>query len=487
MKSNINLFLINIKNKDYFTSLLLFIFLLISYYNALYYVFADYRDEIGYLSDSLLLAEGMRPSYSHAPSGLSTWTGTIYFYLNLFFEILKNLFTLDINLIFSSFDKIIFNNYTDLTGIKSTLFFLNFIFFVFFFYKSNNTAYKILFCLCFFSPFLFYTTFSGKPYFLACLLASLALTLNDKDEKLALIFLALAICERLEFIILINYILCKYPLKQYFQKLLYIILIFFAVSPWFSMALFQNLKVILGYVHQQPSLTESVLGLKLNVYFFIYALTIFFIYPLLKFKKKYNLILLFSALTIFILITFYSNVPLRWFFPLLLIFLYFLSRKLLFLEKENLTRNLITNSILIIFLLFFNFNLKSKISDLRILELEQNSQYENVAGPKLLKEISSFKNYSLFLKTYLYNYNIKNKNFFNKEKAPLAFGQSGNLEILQNRRYEYISKYQKQNNKNKYIFSDAGLYKTIKYYCQKFNNKNISYYDFTKRRYTKCN
>ena len=71
MKSNINLFLINIKNKDYFTSLLLFIFLLISYYNALYYVFADYRDEIGYLSDSLLLAEGMRPSYSHAPSGLS--------------------------------------------------------------------------------------------------------------------------------------------------------------------------------------------------------------------------------------------------------------------------------------------------------------------------------------------------------------------------------------------------------------------------------
>ena len=109
--------------------------LLISYYNALYYVFADYRDEIGYLSDSLLLAEGMRPSYSHAPSGLSTWTGTIYFYLNLFFEILKNLFTLDINLIFSSFDKIIFNNYTDLTGIKSTLFFLNFIFFVFFFIK----------------------------------------------------------------------------------------------------------------------------------------------------------------------------------------------------------------------------------------------------------------------------------------------------------------------------------------------------------------
>ena len=54
MKSNINLFLINIKNKI-ITSLLLFI-LLISYYNALYYV-SDYRDEIGYLSDSLLLAE----------------------------------------------------------------------------------------------------------------------------------------------------------------------------------------------------------------------------------------------------------------------------------------------------------------------------------------------------------------------------------------------------------------------------------------------
>ena len=92
------------------------------------------------------------------------------------------------------------------------------------------------------------------------------------------------------------------------------------------------------------------------------------------------------------------------------------------------------------------------------------------------------------MKTYLYDYNIKNKNFFLIKKKPLlAFGQSGNLEILQNRRYEYISKYQKQNNKNKYIFSDANIYKTIKYYCQKFNNKNISYYDFTKRRYTKCN
>jgi hypothetical protein len=137
--------------------------------------------------------------------------------------------------------------------------------------------------------------------------------------------------------------------------------------------------------------------------------------------------------------------------------------------------------------LFFNFNLKSKISDLKILELEQNSQSDNIVGPKLLKEISSFQNYSLFLKTYLYDYNIKNKIFFQKEKAPLAFGQSGNLEILQNRRYEYIARYQKTNDKNKYIFSDAGLYKTKKYYCLKFNNKNISFYHFKKRKYIKCN
>ena len=487
MKNNINLFLTNLKNKDYFSSLFLLIFLLISYYNSLYYVFADYRDEIGYLSDSLLLAEGIRPSYSHAPSGLSTWMGTIYFYLQLFFEILKNLFNLDINVIFNSFDKIIYENYTDLTGIKSTLFFLNFLFFAIFFYKTNNIVYKILFCLCFFSPILFYTTFSGKPYFLACLFASLALTLNEKEEKLALIFLALAICERLEFLIIINYVLCRYPLRQYLKKLLYILLIFLAISPWFSIALFQNLKVILGYVHQQPSLAENVLGLKLNIYLFLYALTIFFIYPLLKFKKKYNLILLFSSFLIFILITFYSNIPLRWFLPLLLIILYFASKKLLFLEKENLFRNSVFNSILIIFLLFFNFNLKSKISDLKILELEQNSQSDNIVGPKLLKEISSFQNYSLFLKTYLYDYNIKNKIFFQKEKAPLAFGQSGNLEILQNRRYEYIARYQKTNDKNKYIFSDAGLYKTKKYYCLKFNNKNISFYHFEKRKYIKCN
>ena len=61
------------------------------------------------------------------------------------------------------------------------------------------------------------------------------------------------------------------------------------------MALFQNLKVILGYVHQQPSLTESVLGLKLILLFSL-CTDNFFIYPLLKFKKKYNLILLCSAL-----------------------------------------------------------------------------------------------------------------------------------------------------------------------------------------------
>ena len=81
MKSSIN----------FKTSLTILLFSVIAYsfFLSLNFVFADYRDEIGYLSDSILLAEGLRPSYSHAPSGLSTWFGTIIIFFQYIFVCLK--------------------------------------------------------------------------------------------------------------------------------------------------------------------------------------------------------------------------------------------------------------------------------------------------------------------------------------------------------------------------------------------------------------
>ena len=46
-------------NIHYILSAILILVIFLTYINSLYYVFADYRDEIGYLSDSVLLAEGM--------------------------------------------------------------------------------------------------------------------------------------------------------------------------------------------------------------------------------------------------------------------------------------------------------------------------------------------------------------------------------------------------------------------------------------------
>ena len=76
---------------DNLLKLSLFILICSSFYLSLYHVFTNYRDEIGYLSDSVLLAEGLRPSYSHAPSGLSTWFGTILIFCEYLINCLKNI------------------------------------------------------------------------------------------------------------------------------------------------------------------------------------------------------------------------------------------------------------------------------------------------------------------------------------------------------------------------------------------------------------
>lgn len=467
---------------------ILFLFLVIfSFLNSLYYVFADYRDEIGYLSDSLLLFEGMRPSYSHAPSGISTWFGASYVFFELLFNLFKNLSDLNLYNFFQIIDLTIYSNYLDLTKIKISLFLLNIIFLIILLYISKNKIFNLLFCLVFFSPLFYFITFSGKPYFLACLFASIAMILSEKKNNIAIIFLALAISERLEFFLIINYILPKDTFQKYLKKLVLVLLIFFAVSPWFTSAMLQNFKVIFGYVHVQPSITENYFGLKLNILFLLIFLTNFFIYPYLKLKKIYSVIFLSISLIFFLLITYFSNIPLRWFLPISLIIIFYLSNKIN--EKKRLNNEIINlfKFLPFVFLIFFNINLKNKFSDLEILKLEENFENSYLIGPKLLKETSSFSDYSNFLDSYLYKYNAKNNLFFRNENAPLVFGQSGNLEILQNRRYEFLNKY--ENNKSlrkKFIFSDAGLYKSIDFYCNFLKKNNSYYYNFEKKKYIKC-
>jgi hypothetical protein len=140
----------------------------------------------------------------------------------------------------------------------------------------------------------------------------------------------------------------------------------------------------------------------------------------------------------------------------------------------------------IIFTIFFINNLSNRTSDLDILKKENKFKENSILiGPKILKEHGDFTNYAKFLKTYLYDYNAKNIYFFNDKNAPLAFGISGNLEILQNRRYEFLSKYNSEKKYSKFIMSEAGLYKNKDYYCSKFQ-LDAYFFNFQKREYQRC-
>ena len=185
------------------------------------------------------------------------------------------------------------------------------------------------------------------------------------------------------------------------------------------------------------------------------------------------------------MLSYYSNIPLRWFMPVVVIIIY------LFLENfKTISLYLIEKKIIltlsIIFTIFFINNLSNRTSDLDILKNENKFKENSILiGPKILKEQGDFTNYAKFLKTYLYDYNAKNIYFFNDKNAPLAFGISGNLEILQNRRYEFLSKYNSGKKYSKFIMSEAGLYKNKDYYCSKFK-LDAYFFNFQKREYQSC-
>ena len=73
------------------TAFSLLIYFCYSYISKLYFVIGD-RDEIAYLSDSILLIEGIQPSMSHSPGGLSVWIGAFSIVLDFLIHNLQNLF-----------------------------------------------------------------------------------------------------------------------------------------------------------------------------------------------------------------------------------------------------------------------------------------------------------------------------------------------------------------------------------------------------------
>ena len=216
-------------------------------------------------------------------------------------------------------------------------------------------------------------------------------------------------------------------------------LIFFVLAPWFSTALIQNLKVIFGYIHLQPSEISGLINLNFNIVFFIFLILLIFIYPIIK-NKTLNYISIILVIFLFIMLSYYSNIPLRWFMPVVVIIIY------LFLENfKTISLYLVEKKIIltlsVIFTIFFINNLSNRTSDLDILKKENKFKENSILiGPKILKEQGDFTNYAKFLKTYLYDYNAKIFIFL-MIKMHLLHLVFQDLEILQNRRYEFLSKY----------------------------------------------
>ena len=104
-------------SKDSFLNqllLILLIYFIYSYFLKLNYIL-EARDEIYYLSDSLLLLEGLRPSFSHSPTGISTWLGSIVVLTDF---IINNFTFHNLELLFENFDLTLFKHYKNLTYIN---------------------------------------------------------------------------------------------------------------------------------------------------------------------------------------------------------------------------------------------------------------------------------------------------------------------------------------------------------------------------------
>ena len=111
-------------------------------------------------------------------------------------------------------------NYLDLTNIKLSLYVLNILFLIYLFNISKSSNYFQYFIFVAVSPLLADITFSGKPYFLAYIFAVLSLCFKSKKPYISVMFLAFAVSERLEYLLLFNFISTpNFKKIEYLRKL----------------------------------------------------------------------------------------------------------------------------------------------------------------------------------------------------------------------------------------------------------------------------
>ena len=453
----------DIKNNKLIDTLLLFIFLYfcISYILKLNYSFFN-KDEIIYLSDSLLLLEGLRPAHSHSPSGISTWFGSLI----VLIDFLINEFSFkSIEAILLGFDLTLYKHYQDLTFIKSSLYFLNIILLLFLFYLDEKRIFFLIFLILFLFPKSYEITFSATPYFIGSILCGISFLLKDKNKFLSLIIFGLALSERIEFLILINF-LCFEDKKFNIKNFITIIITFLVISPWFSVALSHNIKTWLTiFVHMTVDNGKSNLFILSKIFLILFVLTIFSYSLILNKKIKF----IYIGILIFTLL-FFSFTPfvqVRWLVPGFVLLGYELS---LLIDKKIYLFKMFMGLFLILLITYFNN--KNFVSDNDILNLENNSTYTNIISDKLLKENLNFKNYEAIFGGHIRQKNVKNINFFNKKNAPLSFGRSGNFELSYHRRYDFLIKYSPDNQNNKYIQGASGLHFNAKEWCTILNKQD---------------
>ena len=425
----------------------------------------DTRDEIFYLADSLLLIEGMRPSFSHSPTGLSTWVGLIPIIIKYCINVLSKINNLNLIELFNLFDLVIYENYKNLLYIKVSLIFLNLIS-LFTFYKiSQKENFKIffslfiLFCLL---PFIFPTTFSGKPLFLASVFFCIALIFNTKKQyTISIIFYSLCISERLEYLIFFSYFLSFRRPKEF----VYLILIFAAITPWFTSALIQNIKVLVVFLFKVESFHNQFIN-NLNNFLLIILMVCSLTYKILiKYFEKYVLVIL---VIIVISLLIFNKIPARWLYPVFIFILFQISFSLKKIDINQIYINILS----ILLSLFCIFNVSQIISDKKIQQYQMKENGLIVFGVPLLIENMKFNIFIEKMSKITNTTNIKNINFFeDNKKSPISFGESGNLEKLQFRRYFYLYYFSEKQtlNKEKLLYGHSGLYLNQEEWCDILN------------------
>ena len=457
---------------------------------VLYFFHFDYvlshRDEIYYLADSLLLIEGYKPTFSHSPSGLSTWLGSIYVLIDF---VVKNIFSLNsafsINQLFTSFDLHLANHYQDLRGIKISLILLNSVLLFYLLFLSKNNLFLIFFLLLFTQPFFINLSLSGTPYFLASLLLIISLVTKESKPFISIIFYGLCVAERVEYILFLFIFLNKGDFKQNLKTLGLFLLVFLTTAPWFLFSFLQNIKVLVTYI---ASSAESVVDKDNNllkyakyISILLYCILTVTLTVVKKRNKMFLLILLLTIILYFLIFMF--QYPLRWFMPLFVYLFYLITMTL---DKKNIKNlNIYLSIPIVVFVIFFLFENKESESEILI---KQINLKKDIIGLPLLREQLNFNEFSKIWGDHLFIKNIKNIKYFGGIDAPIVFGETGNLEQIQFRRYQYISKYFYENKYKKYIYGKSGLYFNEYHWCELLeSNKPKKVYYFNSKNYTYIN